>query len=189
MHVPMDVLWEHTQTPALHEQWDLRFTSITYLPRSSQDETQRFRYATRLAPGVEIVGDGETVAVRTLADGSRTSSLKFSSDSVISLIRSGSGYWKYVPVNDGIRFFTWYDYETRWGFVGRIVDRVIFRPAMSWATAWSFDRLRLWLERGISPTESVRQSWRCILSAGLAGDADRVPHASRCLRAPPNSVR
>ncbi|HEV8435148.1 MAG TPA: DoxX-like family protein [Thermoanaerobaculia bacterium] len=27
---------------------------------------------------------------------------------------------------------------------------------MAWATAWSFDRLRLWLERGVTPAASLR---------------------------------
>lgn len=25
VRAPMDALWSHTQTPALHERWDLRF--------------------------------------------------------------------------------------------------------------------------------------------------------------------
>jgi uncharacterized membrane protein YphA (DoxX/SURF4 family) len=29
---------------------------------------------------------------------------------------------------------------------------------MGWATAWSFDRLRLWLEDGIDPTQAMRQT-------------------------------
>jgi len=30
----MDALWAHTQMPALHERWDLRFSRIDYLPRA-----------------------------------------------------------------------------------------------------------------------------------------------------------
>jgi hypothetical protein len=31
VRAPLDALWAHTQTPTLHEQWDLRFsTSITF---------------------------------------------------------------------------------------------------------------------------------------------------------------
>jgi hypothetical protein len=33
------------------------------------------------------------------------------------LIREGSGYWRYVPTGNGLRFFTWYDYEVRFGGV------------------------------------------------------------------------
>jgi len=29
---------------------------------------------------------------------------------------------------------------------------------MGWATAWSFDRLRLWLETGIPPRQTMRQT-------------------------------
>jgi len=53
-----------------------------------------------------------------------------------------------------VRFLTWYDYETRFGPLGRALDRCLFRPLLGWATAWSFDRLRLWIERGIPPEES-----------------------------------
>jgi hypothetical protein len=31
-----------------------------------------------------------------------------------------------------------------------------FAPLLAWATAWSFDRLRLWLERGASPSATLR---------------------------------
>lgn len=187
MHAPMDVLWEHTQTPALHQQWDLRFTSITYLPRTGDAEPQLFRYATRILPGVVISGEGETIAVRTLKDGSRTSSLRFNSLHPLSLIREGSGYWKYIPTNNGIRFLTWYDYQTRWGVVGRLIDRLMFRPLMGWATAWSFDRLRLWIENGQAPSLSVERARIHALTLGTVGTSLEVPKASRCLRVAPDT--
>ena len=42
--------------------------------------------------------------------------------------------------------------------MGRWFDRLVFRPFIGWATAWSFDRLRLWIEQGIAPSVSMRQS-------------------------------
>jgi len=153
----LDEVWRLTQTPDLHERWDLRFTSITYLPRASDRDPQRFRYATRLGFGVEIEGWGETRGER-LADGTRTSALAFGSDDRRSLIREGSGYWKYEQIGDQVRFITGYDYEVRWGLTGRIVDRVVFRPLIGWATAWSFDRLRLWIESGVHPAGAARQA-------------------------------
>lgn len=33
IRAPMDALWTHTQTPALHQRWDLRFSRIDNLPR------------------------------------------------------------------------------------------------------------------------------------------------------------
>ena len=60
-----------------------------------------------------------------------------------------------MPVDGRVRFLTRYDYETRFGPVGRLVDRLIFRPLIGWATAWSFARLRLWLEDGIDPGVSA----------------------------------
>jgi uncharacterized membrane protein YphA (DoxX/SURF4 family) len=154
----LETLWERTQEPALHERWDLRFTRIDYLPRADADSPQRFRYETRIGFGIRICGEGESTGTRGGADGSRTSALTFWSGDAKSLIRQGSGYWRYIPTSDGVRFLTWYDYRTRFGLVGRAIDRAIFRPIMGWATAWSFDRLRLWIERGIDPASSLRQA-------------------------------
>jgi hypothetical protein len=169
IRAPLDDVWEKTQRPELHERWDLRFTGIEYLPRASEDEPQRFLYTTRIGFGVEIRGEGESVGEKTGPAGARTSALRFWSDDSRSLIREGSGYWRYVPVEGGVRFLTRYDYTTRFGALGRAVDRMLFRPLLGWATAWSFDRLRLWLEAGIEPEDSRRRL---------------LPRARRCLRRP-----
>jgi len=92
--------------------------------------------------------------------------LKFWSEDPKSLIKAGSGYWKYVPAENSIRFFTWYDYETRFGVFGKLIDRWLFRPLLGWATAWSFDRLRLWIEKGISPEASRDRALVYALSRG-----------------------
>jgi uncharacterized membrane protein YphA (DoxX/SURF4 family) len=153
---PLDAVWRHTQQPELHERWDLRFSEIRYLPRASDAEPQRFHYATRIGFGLAISGEGESTGTRETTDGAATSALRFLSAHPLSLIREGSGYWKYIPEADGVRFLTWYDYRTRFGLVGRLIDRLLFRPLMGWATAWSFDRLRLWLEQGLDPAASRR---------------------------------
>lgn len=153
----LEDLWQRTQDPVLHERWDLRFSEIDYLPRS-EDEPQRFRYETRVGFGLRIRGEGESTGTRDGVAGERTSALRFWSDDPKSLIREGSGYWRYVPTADGVRFLTWYDYRTRFGTLGRLVDGLLFRPLMGWATAWSFDCLRLWVEKGIDPALSMQRS-------------------------------
>lgn len=150
----MDTLWDYTQTPELHEQWDLRFSRITYLPREQEEQPQRFRYQTRIGFGLAVAGTGVTKA-RRLEDGGRISTLHFGSDQTISLIREGRGYWKYTPLGEKLSFETQYDYETRFGHPGRWFDRTVFRPLFGWATAWSFDALRIWVERGIPPAASI----------------------------------
>ncbi|GIP40231.1 membrane protein [Paenibacillus sp. J31TS4] len=157
INAPLDALWTYTQTPELHQQWDLRFSEITYLPKSGEEQPQRFLYKTRIGFGLAIAGEGETVGTKE-KDGVLTSSLKFSSAQPISLIEKGAGYWRYVPTEGGIRFLTRYDYKTRFGPLGSWIDRVLFRPVMGWATAWSFDCLRLWLEAGVPPRLSIRRS-------------------------------
>lgn len=168
LRAPLEEVWRVTQEPELHRRWDLRFSRIEYLDRG-EGEPQRFLYATRLGFGLEIRGEGESAGRKEPADGSRTSALTFGSDDRRSLIRKGSGYWRYVPTEAGTRFITRYDYDTRFGAPGRVLDRLVFRPLLGWATAWSFDRLRLWLEEGIAPETALRRL---------------LPRARRCRRAP-----
>ena len=169
VRAPMDALWAHTQTPALHERWDLRFSRIDYLPKPHDTAPQRFRYATRIGFGFEVGGEGETVGQRDLTDGSRSSALRFGSGEPFSIIREGSGYWKYIPTTEGIRFLTRYDYRTRLGPVGALFDRMIFRPLIGWATAWSFDRLRYGWSRVWTPTGMRRRvTSRAYLAAAVS---------------------
>jgi hypothetical protein len=189
-------VWLHTKDPVLHARWDLRFTRIDH--RSAA----RFRYRTTVLPGVHIDGFGVTAGERNGPDGTAVSVLRFGSDDRRSLIARGGGYWRYVPVPGGVRFLTAYDYRPRWGAAGRFADRA-FRPVFGWATAWSFDRLRLWLDCGVSPAAS-RWCWLAETAAriGLAATAVRLgpvplllalvlppsrwtPAARRCLRHPP----
>lgn len=151
----LDTLWARTQDPAQHQRWDLRFTSIDPLP-SAEGEPRRFRYATRVLPFLTVAGTGVSAGEKERPDGTRTSALRFASPHPLSPLAEGSGYWRYVPAADGVRFLTGYDYRTRWGPLGTLADRLVLRPLMGWATAWSFDRLRLWLERGITPERALR---------------------------------
>lgn len=164
----IEELWEKTQNPALHQRWDLRFSRIEYLPRAA-GEPQKFLYATRIGAGMRIEGEGESTGEHDDASGQRTSALKFWSADRKSLIETGSGYWKYIPSHNGITFLTWYDYRVRFGVLGAAIDRMCFRPLLGWATAWSFDRLRLWIEEGVLPEVSRRFAvtyafFRCALA-------------------------
>ncbi|HEV8435147.1 MAG TPA: hypothetical protein VGR95_17185 [Thermoanaerobaculia bacterium] len=74
----LEEVWRATQDPSLHQQWDLRFSEISYLPKASEDEPQRFLY--RTGP---IRGEGESVGERDLPDGTRASALRFWSGDAI----------------------------------------------------------------------------------------------------------
>jgi hypothetical protein len=169
IHADLDDLWRVTQTPELHTRWDLRFTEIRYLPRPDPSAPQRFLYETRLGFGLRIEGEGETIATREETGGARTSSLRFWSDDAKSLIRVGSGYWQYIPEAGGVRFLTRYQYETRFGLIGRVLNTALFEPLLGWATAWSFDRLRLWLEDGLDPGVAFSQAaFHAVAAVALA---------------------
>lgn len=163
----MDRLWSLTQIPEMHTQWDLRFSEIHYLPKSDSD-IQRFLYKTRIGFGLEVTGVGAAKTVKLRESGNRLSTLRFRSDQRISLIQEGSGYWKYTRSGDGsITFCTRYDYQTRFGVLGAWFDRLLFRPLFGTATAWSFDVLRLWAEKDIPPSVTIRQSIIHVLSVVL----------------------
>ncbi|MBM7839440.1 hypothetical protein JOC54_002720 [Alkalihalobacillus xiaoxiensis] len=152
----LDTVWMYTQEPDLHQQWDLRFSDITYIPKEEPDAPQQFTYQTNIGFGLKIKGAGESVGEHVKKN-EKLSSLKFWADHPLSLIDNGGGYWKYIEHDGGVQFMTQYNYQTKWGPVGRIID-LIFKPLMGWATAWSFDALRLWLEKGIPPALSVSRS-------------------------------
>ncbi|ROR72805.1 hypothetical protein [Bogoriella caseilytica] len=170
VRAPMDLLWQRTQCPAQHSRWDLRFGEIRALA-TAQEGLQRFRYATTVFPGLTVAGIGVHSGEQRRPDGSCTSALRFSSTHPLSIIRAGSGYWRYRP-GDGIVFLTGYDYRPGWGRLGPPADAVVFRPLIGWATAWSFDRLRLWCELDQSPERSRNQAL-----AGLAIRAGAVAAA------------
>lgn len=192
----LEAVWSHTQVPATHARWDGRFSSISYLPGT---DPQRFRYST-----CGVAGVGVTTGERIRPGGSRTSALRFSSGNPLSPIRSGAGYWRHVPVPDGVRFLTGYDYRPGWG---RLPDLLV-RPLVGWLTAWSFDRLRLWLEAGVPPERGrnraiaelvvrtglvaaaiplgVVAAATAVLLAVLVPPLPGTPAGRRCLRRPPD---
>lgn len=172
----MERVWAATQDPDQHVRWDVRFSSI--VPQEP-DATGAVRFAyVRRTVVHDIHGTGISVGDRRGRDGTRTSALRFATEDRLSPIRAGRGYWRYVPLADGrIRFVTGYDYDPGWGPLDLVV-----RPLLGWATAWSFDRLRIWLETGVAPERwpllSVLALWR----------PDR-PRAARTLRAPAGGGR
>src|SRR5436190_23032405 len=94
VRAPMDALWAHTQIPALHERWDLRFSRIEYLRLTGDGTPQRFRYATRIGFGLEVSGEGETIGQRALPDGSTIACLMLGAVAPMSFVSAGHVYWK-----------------------------------------------------------------------------------------------
>lgn len=206
---PLAHLWARTQQPHDHARWDLRFTEITPVGWDAIGRHE-LRYATRVLPFVTVSGTGVNAGERHRPDGSCTSALQFASDHPLSLIEKGSGFWRYQPTAGGIRFLTGYDYRPRWGRAGRLLDTA-FRPLMGWATAWSFDRLRLWLETGVTPERSRNRGLvevggrltvvalallvhpllglAALVAAAVLPPPASVPAARRCRRTPDARVR
>lgn len=157
----MERVWQLSQNPAKHPRWDLRFSRI--VPVSQDEQRQvRFRYEF-LLPLHTIRGTGTSLGHRHREDGQATSVLKFDIADWLSPIGPGSGYWRYIPTEDGLRFITGYNYQPGMGWVGKALDAPLIRPALGWATAISFDRLRLWAESGLDP-RAARNRW--FLDAG-----------------------
>lgn len=152
----IEKVWEYSQDPKLHEQWDLRFTSIRYNDKLPNEEEQTFTYSTKMMPGLEVTGWGKSNGTHEKVSGEKTSALHFGTEQMISPIAEGKGYWKYIPHENGTTFLTQYDYEVRFGLLGKLFDR-LFRPLMGWGTALSFDVLKRWIEVGESPSTQYRR--------------------------------
>lgn len=212
VRAPLDTVWTLTQQVDLHSRWDLRFSTIVPV---ADGPPQEFRYEYRL-PFRTIHGTGVSLGGRTGAGGAATSVLKFSTKDPLSPIGPGAGYWRYLSGADGgTRFITGYDFAPGWGRLGSWLDKPFIRPGLGWATAWSFDRLRLWAEEGLDPRRT-RNRWlldgglrlgavaagitlvfrkpapatvlAALTAAAAAGLAPRhrsIPRAARCLRRPP----
>jgi hypothetical protein len=165
IHTSMERLWTLSQEPELHPRWDLRFSRIVPAARDATGVVS-FRYEFR-TPFHTITGTGTSMGHRIRADGQATSVLKFSTADPLSPIGPGAGYWRYIPTADGVRFITGYNYRPGMGALGRILDGPVIRPALGWATAISFDRLRLWAESDLDPRDS-RNRW-IIDAAARAG--------------------
>ena len=216
----VDRLWDLTQAPDQHPRWDLRFSQIR---PTSVDAVgnQHFRYALSLphprAAVLTVTGTGISVGERRDTHGRGTSALRFFPHDRLSPLGAGAGYWRYVPTPTGVRFLTGYDYAPGWGALGRVLDPVLVRPAVGWATAWSFDRLRLWAEHGVDPAVARRSALvdaavrvaamglgaaavvrgagplaavgaGAIACAVAAPVGRRTPSARRCLRRPPDAA-
>ena len=171
----LDEVWVATQDPVQHVRWDVGFSEIRPTG-ATEDGAARFDFSRR-AIFHTVHGTGVSLGQVSRTDGVRISALRFSTPDRWSPIRSGRGYWQYEPRPAASRFITGDDYDA-----GRGPLDVLIRPVLGWATAWSFDRLRIWLGGGPAPERwplmSVVWFWR----------ADR-PRASRCRRAPQGGRR
>lgn len=164
----LDTVWRLTQDAESHARWDARFSRIVPTERGD-DGLWRFRYERRMLV-TTIRGTGISLGSREAADGARTSALRFTTTDRLSPLRDGRGYWRYEPVEGGVRFLTGYDYEPGWG---PLLDRVLVRPLVAWMTAASFARLRRWAESGEQPEQWP--PWRVALPVSRAR-----PRASDC---------
>lgn len=164
----LETVWHLTQDPVAHARWDARFSRIVPTEEGA-DGLWRFRYERGMLVRT-IRGTGIALGTRESEGGARTSALRFTTTDRLSPLRDGRGYWRYEPVDGGVRFITGYDYEPGWGST---LDRLVVRPFVAWMTACSFARLRRWAESGEAPERWPL--WRM----ALPGRRDR-PRAADC---------
>ena len=132
----LDDLWHFTQNHRLHPEWDHRFSHIEMFSEQIKTGTE-MRYQKKFL-GLTIQGRGRYKLHRPM----RQSTFEFRSDDVRSIIKKGVGLWLYTDNGDGtIDFFTAYTYDVRWGVVGKLIDRWLFRPLILRETEKSFERL------------------------------------------------
>ena len=155
---PVELVWERTQVPDLHVRWDIRFTQIRYLKEKDERGFNLMDYRTRIGFGIEVCGYGHYLQSTPL----ELSTFEFDSDDWKSLITNGRGIWLYKRSGQGTYFKTVYDYEIRHGWVGRLIDYMLFRNMIRLATEWGFETLRRWCTEGESILE-VRGRTRFLL--------------------------
>jgi hypothetical protein len=137
---PVEVVWVRSQVPEQHTAWDIRFNQIGYLDQTDDRGYRGMDYRTNIALGITIKGYG-----RYLTNSEHShSSFEFDSDDWKSIIRNGRGIWLYRPCPGGTLFKTVYDYDVRHGWIGSVLDAVIFRSLLQLATEWGFETLRQW---------------------------------------------
>lgn len=166
IQAPLERVWKLSQDTSLHPAWDLRFSRIVPISENKQG-LQHFRYEFRL-PFHTINGTGTSLGHRFRPDGQATSVLKFDTADLFSPIGQGSGYWRYIPTGDGLRFITGYNYSPGMGALGKAMDSWLVRPVLGWATAISIDRLRMWAELDLDPKDS-RNRWFLDAAARTGG--------------------
>lgn len=132
-------VWTTTHDHVLHPRWDHRFDHIVmHGERITTGTTMTYA---KTVLGITIRGWGRYQLHAPI----RQSTFAFGSADVRSLIRQGVGVWRYQAVTDGAfpvtELSTSYTYEVRWGVLGRIFDRIVFRPLFQRETERSFARL------------------------------------------------
>jgi hypothetical protein len=137
---PVELVWQRTQTPEPHVAWDIRFTHIQYLEEKDERGFHLMDYRTDVVFGIEVQGIGRYLQNTP----PHHSTFEFESNDWKSIIILGRGIWLYEPCAEGTYFKTVYDYSVRYGFIGRMLDTLLFRNLMRLATEWGFETLRLW---------------------------------------------
>ncbi len=146
---PVELVWERTQEPAQHVAWDIRFTHISYREEVDARGFRVLDYRTDVAFGIAVAGIGRYLHSTPLEH----STFEFDSDDWKSIIRNGRGVWIYESRPEGTFFKTVYDYDWRYGVLGR-GDRRAPLPAAPAA----FDRVGLRDPPAVVRGKSARRS-------------------------------
>jgi hypothetical protein len=156
---PVELVWERTQEPAQHVAWDIRFTHISYRDELDARGFRTLDYRTDVAFGIAVAGIGRYLHSTPLEH----STFEFDSDDWKSIIRNGRGVWIYEGRPEGTFFKTVYDYDRRYGLVGRALDALVFRRLLQLATEWGFETLRLWCSGDAGALEKRRSRSRFLV--------------------------
>jgi hypothetical protein len=137
LHATVQEVWDITQDHRIHPTWDYRFSEIEMHGAGSIQTGTTMTYTRRIL-GLLICGWGRY----KLHKPQLQSTFEFGSASPLSLIEDGAGLWRYRELPGGwMEFATSFTYRVRWGTLGFVIDRLLFRPAFQWLTEQSFRRL------------------------------------------------
>jgi hypothetical protein len=91
----------------------------------------------------------------------------------------GRGLWLYERRPEGTFFKTVFDYQTRYGVVGELVDAALFRPVMQLGTEWGFETLRRWCAGDDGALARGRSRWRFVVFLSRVLGREPAPGAAR----------
>jgi hypothetical protein len=172
LRTSIKALWDLTQDHRIHPEWDHRFSRIEMLAGEIRTGTE-MRYE-RAVLGMVIRGFGRYKLHRP----QKQSTFEFWSDDPRSLIRRGVGLWLYRAASEGlVEFRTSYTYDVRWGTLGRLLDRLVFRRFFQRETERSFRRLaRRYFPEGASAVagaEGRKPARLCGTNSGILRPKER----------------
>ncbi|MCB1159092.1 MAG: hypothetical protein H7A25_13585 [Leptospiraceae bacterium] len=153
--------------PTHQSNWDLRFSRI-FIREQTEEQREKGIFTFSFVRSIfgrffQLSGYGE-IEEKEGENGEIYSTLNFGSEDSHCPIRRGKGYHLLIPETENSTLFrTEFQYRPRYGKLGFLFDILLFRHILKFVTAYSLDRLKIYLEKEIPPSLSLKRSMNLYL--------------------------